>query len=188
MGEFYCFENGVFTFSTITYDTAGTYQYLILEENTGMDGVISDGTIYCILVEVTDNGLGQLEATVEINKSTGDVAEDLIFTNTYEEEPPTEPSEPPTEPSEPTTEPSEPPTEPSEPPTEPSEPPTEPSEPPTEPSEPPTEPTTQPTEPTTPEEEIPKTGDVWVNGWMAILALSCGGALMLLPRKRKLDV
>ena len=174
-------ENGVFTFSTITYDTAGTYQYLILEENTGMDGVIYDETIYCILVEVTDNGLGQLEATVEINKSTGDVAEELIFTNTYEEEPPTEPSDPPTEPSEP-------PTEPSEPPTEPSEPPTEPSEPPTEPTDPPTEPTTQPTEPTTPEEEIPKTGDVWVNGWMAILALSCGGALMLLPRKRKLDV
>ena len=56
---------------------------------------------------------------------------------------------------------------------------------PTDPTDPPTEPTTQPTEPTTPEEEIPKTGDVWVNGWMAILALSCGGALMLLSGKKK---
>lgn len=87
-------------------ETLGSRYYLIKETNGGetVDGVTYDDTVYHAVIDVTDNGLGQLAYTVDIRTEEGTAVEEITFENNYVT-PPTEPTEPPTEP-ENTTEPS----------------------------------------------------------------------------------
>ena len=82
--------NGTFTFQAIQYTEPGTYSYLVKEVNGGevIDGVIFDGTIYHITVEVTDNGLGALEYVLNITDGEGNPAQRVTFANRYVEPPP----------------------------------------------------------------------------------------------------
>ena len=68
--------DGKFEFAPITYTVAGTYVYTVSEVNDGKGGVTYDDTLYTVTVTVTDNGLGQLVASVTGN-------EGISFTNGY---------------------------------------------------------------------------------------------------------
>ena len=70
--------DGKITFSEISYDNTGTYTYEVKENASDEDGVTIDDNVYNITVEVTDDGSGQLKATV-----TGADINELNFTNTY---------------------------------------------------------------------------------------------------------
>lgn len=74
-------ENGVFTFSAITFNQEGTYVYN-LEEVQGTDDKVSyDGTKYTLTVTVTDVN-GELQAVTEVTVN-GEPAEDYGFTNIF---------------------------------------------------------------------------------------------------------
>ncbi len=68
--------DGVFAFEALTFDKVGEYTYTVTEVNGGKGGVTYDATVYTVTVTVTDNGEGQLVATV----SGG---ETINFTNEY---------------------------------------------------------------------------------------------------------
>ena len=76
---------GVFTFSQLTYETAGTRYYLVKEANGGetINGVTYDDAVYCIRVDVVDDLLGQLVATVYTYDVQGAPVEDIVFRNLY---------------------------------------------------------------------------------------------------------
>ncbi len=91
--------DGRFSFTALHFDTAGTYYYLVSEQNGGetIDGITYDATVYRVTVTVTDDLQGNLVAEVVI-----DGADAITFVNEYEEpSEPTEPSET-TEPTQPT--------------------------------------------------------------------------------------
>ncbi len=67
------------SFGTITYEKAGTYEYTIIEENGGADGVTYDTTAHKVVVTVTkDKTTNALSTTV-----TYDGEKSLTITNTY---------------------------------------------------------------------------------------------------------
>ncbi len=68
------------TFDAITFDAAGTYYYVLYEDNsTPLERVSYDPKVFHIIITVTDNtGTGELEYTVQEQNE-----EDLIFRNTY---------------------------------------------------------------------------------------------------------
>ncbi len=68
-----------FAFDALTFDKVGTYTYTVTEVNGGKGGVTYDDTVYTVTVTVTDNGAGELVATVE----GGDA---IAFTNLYNTE------------------------------------------------------------------------------------------------------
>ena len=79
------------TFGTMTFDKAGSYDYLITEQvpegavldGTGLyelNGVTYDASAHKATVDVTDNGQGKLQATVTYD---GKAAEAPVFTNEY---------------------------------------------------------------------------------------------------------
>ena len=71
--------DGTVTFDKITYDTVGEHDYRIIEQSSKLAGITYDQTVHMIHVTVTDNGYGQLKATV-----TYDGGKDTpVFTNTY---------------------------------------------------------------------------------------------------------
>lgn len=70
---------GRFAFGNITYTAAGTYRYQISEVKGSAAGMSYDGSTYEVVVEVTDNGSGQLLADVSKNK-------ELNFLNVYNPE------------------------------------------------------------------------------------------------------
>ncbi len=76
--------DGKFTFNKITYNTDGTYRYVVKEHKGDKGGVIYDETVYYITVEVKDNLLGNLKANVKIEKADGQTVSELIFNNSYE--------------------------------------------------------------------------------------------------------
>ncbi len=78
-------NTGLITFDPITYSEVGEYYYIILEDETDGLGVTSDKTEYKVKVEVTDNGLGQLVATVYVNgvQVEEDIATAITFENRY---------------------------------------------------------------------------------------------------------
>ena len=82
--------DGRFCFGAISYDTAGTYYYLVKEVGGGqtIDGVTYDDTVYRISVEVTDNGAGALENNLTISTGLGEPVEEMTFENTFVEPPP----------------------------------------------------------------------------------------------------
>ncbi len=78
-------SSGGFTFDLIGYDTAGSYYYIVDEVNGGMmiDGVKYDETVYHIRVDVVDNYLGQLVATIHVYDSNGIPQDGVVFHNIY---------------------------------------------------------------------------------------------------------
>ena len=189
--------------ATITYDPA-CYDVTIIVGDDGLGGLVLES------VALTKDGAAAEQ--IHFENTYEEPPTEPTEPSTEPTEPSTEPTEPSTEPTEPSTEPTEPSTVPTEPSTEPTEPSTVPTEPSTEPTEPstvptepsteptepstvPTEPSTEPTEPSTvptepsteptpPEEDIPQTGDASLTGWLALLTLTCGGALMLSKKKQ----
>lgn len=78
--------NGTIIFQKIDFDTV-TDQYFIVTEKDGgktIDGITYDDTVYRIWVEVTDDLLGQLHATVHIYDGDGIPQDSIRFVNTYE--------------------------------------------------------------------------------------------------------
>lgn len=71
--------DGTVTFGKITYDTVGEHDYRIVERSGKLAGITYDQTVHMMHVAVTDNGYGQLKATViyDGGKDTP------VFTNTY---------------------------------------------------------------------------------------------------------
>ncbi len=74
---------GSFTFDTQSFRTAGVYHFIAKEVVGNAKGVRYDGTVYCITVNVADNGRGQLVASTVIETSTGIPSETLEFVNEY---------------------------------------------------------------------------------------------------------
>lgn len=79
-------KDGSFTFDSLTYHTAGTYYYTITEDNTGMDRVTYDETVYHVTVTVEDKG-GHLAATAVYTTAEGAQVEQVVFTNVYTPKP-----------------------------------------------------------------------------------------------------
>ena len=71
--------DGTVTFKEIEFETAGDYTYTITEKAGSEKGVTYDTVKHEVKVKVTDNGQGQLVATVTGNNPT--------FTNTYKAAP-----------------------------------------------------------------------------------------------------
>ncbi len=70
---------GKFAFDAITYDAVGEYSYTVQEEAGNLGGVTYDLAARNVVVKVTDNGLGKLEAKVYV-----DGQEDIVrINNTY---------------------------------------------------------------------------------------------------------
>ncbi len=79
---------GAYVFPRLTFDAAGTYTYTIKEQNGNLGGVAYSDAVYTVTIVVTDNGTGQLKATVKngdtaITKDTQDNYTGFDFTNTY---------------------------------------------------------------------------------------------------------
>lgn len=77
--------DGSFRFQTLTFESAGTWYYLVSELHGGetIDGITYDGTVYRILIEVTDDLKGQLHATVHIFDGNGVPQQSVVFTNVF---------------------------------------------------------------------------------------------------------
>ncbi|HIT91276.1 MAG TPA: hypothetical protein IAC41_12805, partial [Candidatus Merdenecus merdavium] len=69
--------DGTIDFTSVTHNEAGTFQYSVKEETGSLPGITYDSTSHVVTVEVTDNGLGALEATVTYPE------DGLVFHNTY---------------------------------------------------------------------------------------------------------
>ena len=78
--------NGTVVFQEIDFDTVGTQYFLVMEQNGGqvIDGVRYDDTIYRVRVDVTDDLVGQLHATLRIYDANGAEKDSIRFLNTYE--------------------------------------------------------------------------------------------------------
>ena len=70
--------DGTIDFGAVTYNQAGTYTYTVKEDAGNVKGVTYDSSEKIIVVEVTDDGNGQLQAKV-----TGS-GESAKFKNTYD--------------------------------------------------------------------------------------------------------
>ena len=89
--------DGSFSFGTINYTAAGTHYYVLREEFFGQTdkGITYDSKEVRITVTVTDNGSGQLVATVQTNDTAATVTtannvvtvSGLKFTNKYQAKP-----------------------------------------------------------------------------------------------------
>ena len=69
-------KNGKFTFEALTFDKVGTYTYTVSEEKGSLGGITYDAHSYTVTVTVTDDGKGQLVASVS-------GADAIKFTNHY---------------------------------------------------------------------------------------------------------
>ena len=78
-------DGGSFTFSTLHFDTAKTYYYLVRETNSGetIDGVTYDSRVYRVTIEVTDDLRGHLVSGVTIHDEQGIPHDTIVFINTY---------------------------------------------------------------------------------------------------------
>ncbi len=74
---------GSFTFDSQIFSHTGVYHFIAKEVIGNAKGVAYDGTVYCITVNVTDNGRGQLLANTVIETSTGIPSDTLEFVNEY---------------------------------------------------------------------------------------------------------
>ncbi len=87
-------NDGNFAFGFVDYTNSnatdftkvGTYYYLIKEVNGGatIKGITYDNTVYRVRVEITDDLLGQLHATVHIYDNAGVPQQSIVFRNNYE--------------------------------------------------------------------------------------------------------
>ncbi|MCC8044115.1 MAG: hypothetical protein LIP12_01275, partial [Clostridiales bacterium] len=77
---------GSFRFTSINYKTVGTHTYTITEETGNAQGYSYSDANYTVTVEVTDDGSGQLTATVtglSADQTTSGLYTGANFTNTY---------------------------------------------------------------------------------------------------------
>jgi len=72
---------GIVDFGELTFDKVGTYHYTVSEviPDNPDPNITYDGTVYNVVIEVTDNN-GELEANVDVLNIPN---EDMVFTNTY---------------------------------------------------------------------------------------------------------
>lgn len=73
----------VFVSGPVTYTESGTYTYTIKENDSSESGITEDGSLYTIVVTVTDNGDGKLTADVSITKD-GTETDAITFDNDYD--------------------------------------------------------------------------------------------------------
>ena len=69
--------DGSINFGAMNYTAPGTYNYTVSEVNGGTSGTTYDDAEYGVTIAITDNGMGQLVATVTYNDG------DIVFNNTY---------------------------------------------------------------------------------------------------------
>ena len=82
--EAYNDKTGKVTFSDLTFDKAGTYNYTVTEKNTNAKGITYDESVYNIQVEVIDNEDGTLNMTTTTTKD-GEVSS-IVFRNKAEKD------------------------------------------------------------------------------------------------------
>ena len=82
--EAYNDKTGKVTFSDLTFDKAGTYNYTVTEKNTNAKGITYDESVYNIQVEVVDNEGGTLNMTTTTTKD-GEVSS-IVFKNKAEKD------------------------------------------------------------------------------------------------------
>ena len=87
--------NGTASFDAIEFTKPGTYVYTISEVNDGQEGMTYDESVYTATITVTDDGAGNLNASVAYTLD-GDEVASPVFTNTY-----TEPAQPEVKPEDP---------------------------------------------------------------------------------------
>ncbi len=75
--------DGSFAFSEIGYTSAGTYYYLVKEDEGSLGGVSYDNTVYRVRVEVKDNLMGALSSSVFVNSERDVPLSEVAFNNTY---------------------------------------------------------------------------------------------------------
>lgn len=75
--------DGTFAFETMRYEAVGKRFYLIREENGGqtLGDMTYDGTVYRLVVDVTDDGVGNLVAAVQILSDSGEELTEIAFHN-----------------------------------------------------------------------------------------------------------
>ena len=73
----------VFVSGPVTYTESGTYTYTVRENDSSESGITEDGSLYTIVVTVTDNGDGKLAADVSITKD-GTKTDAVTFDNSYD--------------------------------------------------------------------------------------------------------
>lgn len=73
----------VFVPGPVKYTESGTYTYTVSENDSSEGGITEDGSLYTIVVEVTDSGDGQLAAEVSILKD-GNATDAITFDNSYD--------------------------------------------------------------------------------------------------------
>lgn len=82
--EAYNDKTGKVTFSDLTFDKAGTYNYTVTEKNTNAKGITYDESVYNIQVDVVDNEDGTLNMTTTTTKD-GEVSS-IVFKNKAEKD------------------------------------------------------------------------------------------------------
>lgn len=82
--EAYNDKTGKVTFSDLTFDKSGTYNYTVTEKNTNAKGITYDESVYNIQVEVVDNEDGTLNMTTTTTKD-GEVSS-IVFKNKAEKD------------------------------------------------------------------------------------------------------
>ena len=85
--------NGDFAFETLSFDSVGTYYFVVVEENSGqtIKGITYDNNEYRIIVNVTQNinsstNTSWLQATPSYSKwdgTTGTIVDSIVFNNVY---------------------------------------------------------------------------------------------------------
>lgn len=65
-----------------TYSKPGTYKYTVNEVTSTLGGIVSDASVYEIVVTVTDPGTGKLQAQTSIKKGA-EAAASVVFHNQY---------------------------------------------------------------------------------------------------------
>ena len=78
--------DGQILFSAIEYDEVGTWYYLVKEVHGGetIDGVTYDDTVYRVMVEITDDLMGQLYSTIHVYDSDDIPQTGVNFVNVYQ--------------------------------------------------------------------------------------------------------
>ena len=74
-----------FTFSTLTFDKAGTYTFTVTEVPGTLAGVSYDNTVYTVTVKVEDKG-GKLEVTSKTISNGTKTVDAIAFANSYDAE------------------------------------------------------------------------------------------------------
>ncbi|MBE6903448.1 MAG: VWA domain-containing protein [Ruminococcaceae bacterium] len=83
-------KNGNIVFDKFVIDAAGTYRYVVYEENTAVKNITYDKTKYIVELTVEDNTTGKLVVTKTVitkENSTDEISE-IVFENVYTPEAP----------------------------------------------------------------------------------------------------